>query len=87
MYLHFEKTTIMLLQISLEGNVRVFLGALIQGEPATANLQGALTSSGRAYWMPTRGPTSIFSGSGPSKSSRPPGTHAHFCYSPSFHLL
>ena len=52
--------------------LRVFLGALIQGVPAMANLHKALTCSGKAYSMPTRGPISIFSGSGPSKSSKPP---------------
>lgn len=50
----------------------MFLGALIQGEPAIANLHGAVTCSAVAYSIPTRGPTSMFSGSGPSKSSRPP---------------
>lgn len=51
----------------------MFLGALIQRVPATANLHNACTCSGRAYSMPTRGPTKIFSGSGPSKISKPPG--------------
>jgi len=58
-----------------KGGLRVFLGALIQGVPAMANLHNALTCSGKAYWIPTRGPTNMFSGSGPSKSSKPPASH------------
>lgn len=54
--------------------LRVFLGALIHGVPATANLHGAATCSGDAYSMPTRGPTKMFSGSGPSSTSNPPKT-------------
>lgn len=55
------------------GSLRVFLGELTQAEPATANLHNALTSSGKAYSMPTRGPINIFSGFGPSSISKPPG--------------
>lgn len=55
------------------GSLSVFLGELTQAEPATANLHNALTSSGKAYSMPTRGPISIFSGFGPSRISKPPG--------------
>jgi hypothetical protein len=51
----------------------VFLGALIHGVPAMANLHGAATCSGDAYSMPTRGPTKMLSGSGPSNTSNPPG--------------
>lgn len=62
-----------------EAGLRVFLGALIQGVPATANLHSAFTCAGKAYSMPTRGPINIFSGAGPSKISKPPGnTHSHF---------
>lgn len=50
----------------------MFLGALIQGVPAMANLHGAVMCSGNAYWIPTRGPTKIFSGAGPSNTSKPP---------------
>ena len=61
-----------------KGGLRVFLGALIQAESAMANLHSASTCSGRANWIPTRGPTNMFSGSGPSKSSKPPAMYILF---------
>lgn len=54
------------------GRWRVFLGALTHGLPATANLHNALTCSGKAYSIPTRGPIRMFSGLGPSRISNPP---------------
>lgn len=50
----------------------MFLGALTHGLPATANLHNALTCSGKAYSIPTRGPIRMFSGLGPSRISNPP---------------
>lgn len=61
---------------SHQGGLRVFLGALIHVVPAMANLHNALTCSGKAYSIPTRGPTRMFSGSGASRSSKPP-KHIH----------
>lgn len=61
-----------------KGGLRVFLGALIQAESAMANLHSASTCSGKANWIPTRGPTNMFSGSGPSKSSTPPALYIFF---------
>lgn len=62
---------------SHQDGLRVFLGALIHGVPAMANLHKAFTCSGKAYSIPTRGPTRMFSGSGASRSSKPPETHSY----------